>query len=141
MSGPFETERQARELPEVRAVYVAAHASTRRGVLAEGSRRLLGQALEAAGVSMGRYDDRIAEWLSGWEPQMCAVVAGWVTRAAAGRDVTAALPAGAVTLSGDDLMTVLGALRDGARWHDIPGGEPRLAARYRSLGRSLGDDL
>ena len=24
-------------------------------------------------------------WLAGWEPQTCAVVAGWVTRAAAGR--------------------------------------------------------
>jgi hypothetical protein len=81
MSGPLETEAQARELPAVRAVYDAFGAGTGAGKMAVHNRRLLGRALEAAGVDMGRYDDRIAEWLSQWEPQTVAVIAGWVTRA------------------------------------------------------------
>jgi hypothetical protein len=49
--------------------------------------KLLCEALTAAGVEMGVYDHRIASWLAGWEPQTCAVVAGWLTRA--GRPGTA----------------------------------------------------
>jgi hypothetical protein len=81
MTGPFETEREARELPAVRAVYAAFEADPGAGKMAPHNRRLLGRALEAAGVDMGRYDDRIAEWLAMWEPATCAVVAGWITRA------------------------------------------------------------
>jgi hypothetical protein len=58
----------------------------------------------------------------------------------AARPVTAASPAGQVTLSPADTLTVLGALRDGARWNDYPPGDPAAAARYRSLARSLGED-
>jgi len=79
--GPFETERQVAELPAVRAVYEAFDRDPGVGKMAPHSRRLLGRALEAAGVGMGRYDDRIAEWLCQWEPHTVAVVAGWVTRA------------------------------------------------------------
>ena len=49
-------------------------------------------------------------------------------------------PAGQVTLSPADVLTVLGALRDGARWNDYPPGDPAAAARYRSLARSLAGD-
>ena len=40
MSGPFDAERQVRELPAVRAIYTTAQASSRRGVLGEGNHRL-----------------------------------------------------------------------------------------------------
>jgi hypothetical protein len=33
MTGPYETEQQVRELPAVRAIYDAMHASHRRGVM------------------------------------------------------------------------------------------------------------
>jgi hypothetical protein len=45
------------------------------------NRRMLGRACEAAGVTMGRYDERIIEWLADYEPETCAVIAGLVTRA------------------------------------------------------------
>jgi hypothetical protein len=73
--GPFETEEQAR---------AAAEAAAEPGmgpIKAAGNRKLLGRVCEAAGVTMGRYDDRIVGWLSAWEPSTVAVVAGWVARA------------------------------------------------------------
>ena len=54
--------------------------------------------------------------------------------------VSAVAPAGQATLSAADVLTVLGALRDGARRNEQGHGEPATAARYRSLARSLGDD-
>jgi hypothetical protein len=43
-------------------------------------------ALGAAGVELGAYDERIAAWLTTWDPETVAVVLGWVERAhAAGR--------------------------------------------------------
>ena len=43
-------------------------------------------ACTAAGVELGAFDRRVLAWLSGWEPETCAVIAGLVTRAyAAGR--------------------------------------------------------
>jgi hypothetical protein len=81
MNGPYETEREVRELPAVRAIYEAARASHRRGVLSEGNHRMLCEALTAVGVELGGYDHRIVIWLAGWEPQTCAVVAGLITRA------------------------------------------------------------
>lgn len=39
------------------------------------------------GVELGAFDQRIAAWISGWEPEVVAVVLGWAVRArAAGRD-------------------------------------------------------
>ena len=78
---PLETEAQARALPAVRAVYEAFDADPGAGKMTPHNRRMLGRACEAAGLVMGRYDDRVIEWLSGWEPQVCAVVAGLITRA------------------------------------------------------------
>ena len=37
----------------------------------------------AVGVELGACDRRIVAWLSGWEPQTCAVVAGLIDRARA----------------------------------------------------------
>ena len=74
-TGPFDTEAQAR---------AAAQAAADPGLMpikAAGNRKLLGRVCEAAGVAMGQYDDRIAEWLSIWEPSTVVVVAGWVSRA------------------------------------------------------------
>jgi hypothetical protein len=53
----------------------------------------------------------------------------WIRTAGKPPTVTAAAPAGQVTLSPADVLTVLGALRDGVRWNDYPPGDPRLAAR------------
>lgn len=78
-----EAQAQARALPAVQAVYEAARASPRRGVLAEGNHRMLCDALSAVGVQLGGYDHAIAIWLAWFEPATVAVVAGWVTRAGA----------------------------------------------------------
>ena len=73
--GPFDTEAQAR---------TAAQAAADPGLLpikAPQNRQLLGRVCEAADVALGRYDDRIVQWLSIWEPSTVVVVAGWITRA------------------------------------------------------------
>ena len=79
--GPFETEAEALQLPAVREVYRQFDAGPGPGRMAPHTMRMLLGALAAAGVYVGRYDLRIAEWLSQWEPATVAVVAGWVTRA------------------------------------------------------------
>lgn len=81
--GPYETEG------------AAAHAArTAGGPLRDGfsilsagqNRQLLTQACDSAGVTLGLYDERILEWLSGFEDSTCGVVAGLIARAhAAGR--------------------------------------------------------
>ncbi len=86
MTGPFETARQARETPAVRAAYDAMHASHRRGVMGERNHQMLNDACTAAGVELGAYDHRILLWLANWEPETIAVIAGIISRAAAGRD-------------------------------------------------------
>ncbi|GAA1977197.1 hypothetical protein [Kitasatospora viridis] len=40
--------------------------------------------LRAAGVELGAYDRRIANWLSGWEWSTVATITSWVARASAG---------------------------------------------------------
>lgn len=76
MAGPFDTERQA--------VEAAKAASPELDVLqlARGNRDMLLSALNAAGVELGEYDRTIVDWLAGWEPSTCAVVAGFIVRAA-----------------------------------------------------------
>jgi hypothetical protein len=79
VSGPFETERQAAEAARGRTLGAIPDTAAQLAML-EG-------ACATAGVDLGAYDLRILAWLAGWEPQMCAVVAGLITRAnAAGRD-------------------------------------------------------
>jgi hypothetical protein len=116
-AGPFETADEARELPGVRAIYETMPPG---GRLADGAHRLLCQALDAAGVSLGAYDHALTAWMAGFEPQVVAVIASWVARAAA------AVP-GLVTLDGGQAATVLGALAvaaecQGARVASCPDG-------------------
>jgi hypothetical protein len=75
--GPFETEDEARMTPAVRGVYEAYRAGT--GGLS-GERMML-DACEAAGVELGAYDACILRWVAGFEPQTCAVFAGFIRRA------------------------------------------------------------
>jgi hypothetical protein len=84
VSGPVETEAEARELPGVRDVYDAAQRSGRPGATAaEGNHAMLCEALDEAGVDLGRFDHQIALWLANWEPHVIATIASWVTRAGA----------------------------------------------------------
>jgi hypothetical protein len=83
-AGPFETECEALNLPAVRAAYAAI---TGPGTGTLECLAILEDALTAAGVELGAYDQRIVNWLAGWEAQTCAVIAGLITRAhAAGQD-------------------------------------------------------
>jgi len=80
---PLETEAQTRALPAVRAIYGAMHrADPRQRAGDQMCAALIINACGAAGVQLGGYDRRIIGWLAGWEPQMCAVVAGLIERAA-----------------------------------------------------------
>ena len=80
-SQPFETEAQVRALPAVQAVYEAFDRDPGAGKMRPHNLRMLLDALAEAGVFVGAYDIRIAEWLATWEPQTVAVIAGWVRRA------------------------------------------------------------
>lgn len=81
MTGPFSTEQQARA-----AAHEVVTPEPGWSVLrAAGNRELLTRALAGAGVETGAYDERILGWLAGWEDATCAVIAGWVTRAAGNR--------------------------------------------------------
>lgn len=39
--------------------------------------------LEAAGVHLGAYDQRIARWVAGWDWMTVATIASWIRRATA----------------------------------------------------------
>lgn len=80
---PIETADQARRHPAVELAHGLARETTRRGVLAEQSHKILCSALSEAGVEVGFYDHRIITWLAGYEPETCAVIASLITRAAA----------------------------------------------------------
>ncbi|TDC58577.1 hypothetical protein E1281_01090 [Actinomadura sp. KC345] len=77
--GPYETGRQAADTCS--GAYIAAR--TDLGTLAQFNRDRLTGACEAAGVELGAYDRRILDWLSGWEPEVVAVVVGLIARAGA----------------------------------------------------------
>ena len=81
MNGPYETQREALDLPAVQAVYEAFRADPGVGRMAPHSLRMLEEACAAAGVGLGAYDRRVLAWLAGWEPQVCAVIAGLISRA------------------------------------------------------------
>lgn len=98
MNGPFESEHEARQSPAVRAAYGTW--SPRLGSLTGANHAMLCTACTAAGVELGAYDRTVLQWLAGFEPQTCAVIAGIISRAAAGNP----------GLTGDDLRTVLDAL-------------------------------
>jgi hypothetical protein len=43
---------------------------------------ILRDALLAAGVELGAYDERMVRWLAGWEWSTVATIASWIKRAA-----------------------------------------------------------
>jgi hypothetical protein len=75
--GPFATEREARDA--ARHIYDSPPGT---GAWTDGNRRLLEDACRGAGVELGAFDYRILNWLGGWEPTTCAVIAGLIARAA-----------------------------------------------------------
>jgi len=80
-SGPFESEREVRQLQAVRDIYLAFEADPGAGKMAARNYEMLCDAIGAAGVGLGAYDRRIVGWLSMWEVETAAVIAGIITRA------------------------------------------------------------
>jgi hypothetical protein len=91
MSGPYETQRQAAD--SVRHIIDSPPVAWE-----DGNLRLLEGACRAAGVQLGAYDSQILVRLTGWDPWVCAVIAGLIARGHAG------------TLDEEDRRTVLDAL-------------------------------
>ncbi len=81
ISGPYETEREVTQTPQVQAVYAAFDAAPGAGRMRPHNLAMLEDACAAADVAIGAYDSRILGWLSGWEPETCAVVVGLIARA------------------------------------------------------------
>ena len=96
MSGPFDSEDEVLADAGVQQIYARMRAS-REFRMQDGSAALIFTACALAGVELGGYDVRIIRWVAGFEPQSSAVIAGLITRAAAGKQ-DAAAPADA----GDD---------------------------------------
>jgi hypothetical protein len=166
VTGPFETENQARAEPAVQAVYAAFDLDPGAGKMAPHNYRMLAQAAEAAGVELGAYDDRILHWLAGWEPTTCAVLAGIISRArVAGCDPELSMPAtfvrsdGSASLTRQDRLTCLGGLADAAgllehravqfcpdceaspaEVCDEHAADLDAAAEYRAVAARLGED-
>lgn len=84
MSGPYETDREVHNTPEVQAVYVGFDRDPGAGKMTPLNLRMLLDAVAAAGVRVGVFDVHILEWLAGWEPETCGVVAGLIGRASGG---------------------------------------------------------
>ena len=108
----------------------------------------LAAALAWAAAGLGSSDALTAGRSGSWEAalvdQLVKGTVGYGDEYLPGRsaeddseNVTAAAPDGSATLSPADVLTVLGALRDGARWNEQGHGDPATAARYRALARSL----
>jgi hypothetical protein len=78
--GPYETDSDAmRDAAHVHQAYRAAGGP--RGLMDRINEDLLLGALREAGVELGAYDQRIAGWLSDWEPHVVQVLIGWLERA------------------------------------------------------------
>ncbi|MWA07406.1 hypothetical protein F8568_045200 [Actinomadura sp. LD22] len=75
--GPYETEQQAADT--CRDAYGHPHVP---GHMRATNRARLTDACEAAGVELGAYDMHVLEWMTRWEPEVCAVVVGLVLRGA-----------------------------------------------------------
>jgi hypothetical protein len=110
VSGPFETEQQARETEAVQAIYEAFDADPGAGKMAPHTLQMLTGACMAARVDLGAFDRRVLAGLSGWEPETAAVVCGLISRAHR---------PGAVTLTPAQLRIVLDALADAADYRRI----------------------
>jgi hypothetical protein len=86
VTAPYETQREASNA--VRHIIDSPADSWR-----DGTHRLLEDACRSAGIQLGAYDDQILLWLAGWEPWVCAVVAGLIIRAHAAGLADARTPA------------------------------------------------
>ena len=85
-AGPYQTEAQARENVAVQEIYRTFRAGPGMGRMAPYINAMLVDACVMAGVELGAFDRRVLAWLSGWEPETAAVIAGMIARAhAAGR--------------------------------------------------------
>lgn len=74
--GPYRDERQA--AVDARDVLsIPAGPGVRKAANVEKLR----DACAAAGVGLGDYDQRVVDWLGGWEPEVVQVVAGLIRRA------------------------------------------------------------
>jgi hypothetical protein len=82
VTGPFETEREAREAAQQYTGPPGASLTGPPGQLATANLAMLTDAVNAAGLELGTWDWRILNWLAGYEPATCAVIAGLITRAA-----------------------------------------------------------
>ena len=110
MTGPFESEREAR---------AAAHAVIQPedgwSILSGTQNRLLlARACETAGVELGAYDRRILIWLAGYEDAICEVIADLILRARATGKAAAIPPRSVVfgLMAGDDYFVLTEALRE-----------------------------
>lgn len=110
MTGPYSTEEQAR----ADAHALVAPEPGWSTLLGPGRREVLARALQGAGVELGDYDQRIMSWLSGWEDSVCAVIAGWITRAGERPR--------ALGLTPRDRRTILAALTEAAETRETAAG-------------------
>lgn len=72
MTGPYETEQQAAD--DIRDAYSTDLSAYNLGYLSTVLTEHVGE--------LGEHDQRILEWLAGWEPTTVVVVADWIKRAA-----------------------------------------------------------
>jgi hypothetical protein len=78
VTGPFETEREAREA----ALELGGPPRAGWSILSAGqNEQLLVNACRAAGLDLGEFDERVLCWIAGFEDSTCAVIAGIITRA------------------------------------------------------------
>jgi hypothetical protein len=82
VTGPFETEREAREAAQQYTGPPGASLTGPPGQLADANRSMLLDAVNAAGVQLGWYDAHVLNWLANYEPTTCAAIAGLIARAA-----------------------------------------------------------
>jgi hypothetical protein len=83
--GPLETPGAARDLPQVQEIYEVMR-SGKPGAMATANLRMLLDALVEARVIVGTYELQILEWLAGFEPTSCAVIAALISRANLSRE-------------------------------------------------------
>jgi hypothetical protein len=79
-AGPYQTGAEARQNAAVQEIYAAFRAGPGMGRMAPHTNALLVDACVMAGVELGAFDRRVLAWLSGWEPETAAVIAGLITR-------------------------------------------------------------
>lgn len=88
--GPFGSDREVRSHPAIAPILASltsafeAEPMLALGTAGAMNRKLLVDACVHAGVELGDYDRAMIAWLSRWETETAAVVAGWIQRAGQG---------------------------------------------------------